>query len=93
MFLSCLTLIQKSDIEECHRRGKANPKTQLFVFVNGKYAEEALAKKSSFKKIGNVNLNFESNIVLFFSENLTPFNQHLAWKCCELKCDGKFLTF
>ena len=77
--------IKKSDIEECHRLGKANLKNTIVRFVNRKHSEEALAKKSDLKKIDNVNLNFESNVVLFFSKNLTPFNQHLAWKCCELE--------
>ena len=68
---------------------KLNQKTPSSLFLNRKHAEEALAKKSDLKKINNVNLNFESNVVLFFSENLTPFNQHLAWKCGELKRAGK----
>ena len=57
--------------------------------MNRKHAEEALAKKSDLKKIDNVNLNFQSNVVLFFSKNLTSFNQHLEWKCRELKRAGK----
>ena len=81
--------IMKSDIEGCHRIGKANPKNAIVHFVNWKHAEEALAKKSDLKKIDNVNLNFESSVVLFFSINLTPFNQRLAWKCRELKRAGK----
>ena len=81
--------IKKSDIEECHRLGKANLKNAIVHFVNRKHSEEAIAKKSDLKKIDNVNLNFESNVVLFFSENLTPFNQRLAWKCPELKRPGK----
>ena len=81
--------INKSDIEGCHRLGKANPKNAIVCFVNRKHAEEALAKKSDLKKIDKVNLNFDSNVVLFFSKNLTPFNQCLALKCCELKHAGK----
>ena len=79
MFLSHLSLIQrKSDTEACHRLGKANPKNTIFRFVNRKHAKKALAKKSELKKITNVHLNFKSNVVLFFSENLTPFNHHLS---------------
>ena len=29
-----------------------------------------------------------SNVKLYMSENLTPYNQHLAWKCRELKRAG-----
>ena len=81
--------IKRSDIERCHRLGKANPKITVVRFVNRKHAEEALTKKSDLKKIGNVNLNFESKVVLFFTENLTPFNQPLTWKCLELKRAGE----
>ena len=64
----------KNYIEGCHRLGKANPKNTIVCFVNRKHAEEALAKKIDLNKIDNANLNFESNVVFFFSENLTPFN-------------------
>ena len=64
---------------------KLTQKTQLFDFVNRKHTKETFEKKSDLKKIDNVNLNFESSVVSFFSENLTPFNQHLAWKRHELK--------
>ena len=81
--------IKKSDIEGCHRLGKANPKNTIVCFVNWKHAKEARVKKNDLKKIDNVNLNFQLNAVLLFSENLTPFNQCLAWKCRELKRAGK----
>ena len=29
-------------------------------------------------------LGFEQDVVLYISENLTPFNQCLAWQCREL---------
>ena len=37
--------INKSDIKGCHRLGKANSKNTIVLFVNRKYAEEAIAKK------------------------------------------------
>ena len=80
---------KKSDIEGCRRLGKANPKNTIVRIVNRKHAEEAQARRSDLKKVDNVNLNFESNVVLFFSENLTPFNQRLAWKCREVKRAGE----
>ena len=33
-------------------------------------------------------LGFDSNVKLYVSENLTPYNQHFAWKCRELKIAG-----
>ena len=83
---------KKSNIEGCRRLGKANPKNTIVRFVNIKHAEEALAKKSDLKKIDNVNLNFDSNVVLFFNKNLTPFNQYLAWKCREIKRAGNIYS-
>ena len=33
-------------------------------------------------------LGFDSNVKLYVSKNVTPYNQHLAWKCRELKRAG-----
>ena len=54
-------------------------------------ADEVLEDKVAnvFKLLNSVNLNIESNVVLFFSKNLTSFNHHLAGKCCRLKHPGK----
>ena len=30
-------------------------------------------------------LGFQAGAILYFSENLTGYNQRLAWKCKELK--------
>ena len=37
----------------------------------------------------NEKLGFQSDARIFVSENLTPYNQPLAWKCRELKKVGK----
>ena len=37
------------------------------------------------RKVTNAELHFDTSSVLYFSENLTPYNQYLAWKCRELK--------
>lgn len=40
--------------------------------------------------MNNCDLGFESNNKLFLSDNLTPFNQQLAWMCKEfMKQAGK----
>ena len=41
------------------------------------------------RKLYNEKLEFQSDARIFVSENLTPYNQHLAWKCRELKQAGK----
>ena len=86
----CLNInIQTSDIEGCHRMGKANPQNTIVRFVNRKFCYDALEKKANLKNINNNDLGFESRTKLFFSENLTPLNQKLAWMCRELKRAGK----
>ena len=30
-------------------------------------------------------MGFKPDVALYTSENLTPFNQHLAWQCRKLK--------
>ena len=37
------------------------------------------------RKLDNEKLGLQSDARIFVSENLTPYNQHLAWKCRELK--------
>ena len=39
----------------------------------------------------NSKLGFKRENNLFISENLTPYNQHLAWMCRELKRVKKFI--
>ena len=49
-----------------------------------------LEKKLSLnRKLYNEKLEFQSDARIFVSENLTPYNQHLAWKCRELKRASK----
>ena len=43
-----------------------------------------MSKKLDLRHIDKVKLGFPE-INLFFNENLTPYNQKLAWKCRELK--------
>ena len=41
------------------------------------------------RKLDHEKLGFQSDSRIFVSENLIPYNQHLAWKCRELKEAGK----
>ena len=76
--------VENIDIGGCHRIGKGNPKTAIVRFVNRKFCNLILDKKHELKKVGNQKLCFRNNVKLFVSENMSPFNQRLAWKCREL---------
>ena len=81
--------INTFDIEDCHCMGKSK-KSTIVCFVNRKNCKGALEKKLSLnRKLDNEKLAFQSDARIFVSEKLTPYNQHLAWKCRELKRAGK----
>ena len=61
----------------------------ILRFVNRKFCNLILDKKHELKKIDNAKLCFQNNVKLFVSENLSPFNQRLAWKCRELRRASK----
>ena len=83
---SCLGIeVKGSDIEDCHRFGSTNPKNTIVRFVNPKFCYQALDKKMDLHKLDSRRLGFNPVKTLYFSENLTPTNQLLAWKCRELK--------
>ena len=73
----------KSDIEDCHRLGKANPKSTIVRFVNRKFCNDALEKKKQLMSLNKIELGFKPDVALYISENLTFFNQRLAWQCRE----------
>ena len=79
--------ITKNDLEDYHRLGKSS-KSTIVRFANRKHCNAILSKKFETSKIDKSKLGFESNVKLYVSENLTPYNQHLAWKCRELKRGG-----
>ena len=65
-------------------------KTTIVRFVHRKNCKAVLEKKLSLnRKLDSEKLGFQSGARIFVSENLTPYNQHLAWKCRELKQAGK----
>ena len=81
--------VENSDTEGYHRIGKGSPKTTIVRFVNRKFCNLILDEKHELKKIDNAKLCFQNNVTLFLSENLSPFNQRLAWKCRELRRASK----
>ena len=72
--------INALDAEGCHGMGKSK-KTTIVRFLE--------KKLSLNRKLYNEKLGFQSDARIFVSENLTPYNQHLAWKCRELKRASK----
>ena len=65
-------------------------KMTIVGFVNRKNCKAILEKKLSLnRKLENAKLGFQSDARIFVSGNLTSYNQHLAWKCRELKQAGK----
>ena len=72
--------INAFDTEDCHGMGKSK-KTTIVRFLE--------KKLSLNRKLYNEKLGFQSDARIFVSENLTPYNQHLAWKCRESKQAGK----
>ena len=74
---------------DCQTLGKGDPKNTILRFVKRKFCYEALDKKFNLRKVDSTKLGFQAGAVLYFSENLTPYNQRLAWKCRELKRAGK----
>ena len=66
----------------------SNPKNTIVRFVNRKNCYAGLNKKLDLQNTDKVKLGFPE-ASLFFSENLTSYNQKLPWKCRELKCAGK----
>ena len=81
--------VSKHDIEDCHSLGKADPKNTIVPFLNRKFCYEALDNKLNLRKVDMTKLGFQAGAILYFSENLTHYNQRLAWKCRELKRASK----
>ena len=59
-------------------------KQTIVRFVNRKFFYEILDKKLNLRKVDSTKLGFQAGAVFYFSENLTPYNQLLPWKCREL---------
>ena len=77
--------VEGADIEDCHRLGYRNPKNAIVRYVNCKFCYQACDKKWNLHKLDSKRLGLNPIKTLYFSENLTPLNQLLAWKCRELK--------
>ena len=81
-----------NDIEDCHRLCKSG-KNIIFKFVSWRICKKDLQNEKDLNnKLGNAKLWFQSYVKIFLSENLTLYNQHLAWKYRELNKLGGFTT-
>ena len=81
--------MNKDDIEDDNRLGKADPKNTTARFVTRKFFYGCFDKKLNFRNVDSAKLGFQAGAVLYFSGNLTAHNERLAWKCKELKRVGK----
>ena len=85
-FISCSKPYR---VQDCHCMCKSKKMT-IVCFVNRKNCKAVLEKRFTLnRKLDNEKLGFQSDARIFVSENLTPYNQHIACKCRELKRAGK----
>ena len=80
--------INTFDIDDCHCMGESK-KTTIVRFIIRKNCKAVLEISWVNRYLDNDKLVFQSDARIYFSENLTPYNHHLAWKCRELKRAGK----
>ena len=66
--------ISKSDIEDFHRLGKANPKNKIRRLVNHKFCNDVLEKKEKLISLIKTELGFKPDVAFYISENLIPFS-------------------
>ena len=73
--------VSKHDIEDYHRLGKVVPKNTIAWFVNRKFCYEALDNKLNLRKVDMIKLGaiqvlfIQASAILYFSKNLTHYNQ------------------
>ena len=77
------------DIETCHRIGKSkrNSKKTIVHFINRKHCKCALVNRKKLKSFNSENIGLP-NVKLYFNENLTEYNNTLAFYGCKLKHAG-----
>ena len=79
--------VKSSDIEDCHRIGKKDPKTTIIRFTNRKFTKLALQNRKKLTSVDKSKVSIENEI--YFNENLTPYNSKLSYLCRKLKRDIK----
>ena len=79
--------VNENDIEACHRIGKSKngvPKNTIVRFCNRKHSKRALYNRKRLTESNLESIGLGKNRI-FISENLTNYNNMLAYKCRKLK--------
>ena len=81
--------VTADDIEACHRIGKfkGNTKKTIVRFINRKHCKCALVNRKKLKSFNSESIGLP-NVKLYFNENLTEYNNTLAFYSRKLKRAG-----
>ena len=75
--------VTKNDIEACHRLGDS--KKTIVRFVNRRHSFEALKNKKMLMSVDPTSIGLDKNTNLFLSQNLSDYNNKIAFHCRELR--------
>ena len=77
--------MEKPEIEDCHRIGKKqNPKV-ITRFVNRKHCKTAIKNRKMLKTSDKTEIGLPENTKIFINENISPYFNHLAYRCRVLQ--------
>ena len=62
--------IDSSDTQDCYRLPNSTLENKIVQFDNQKFCKKTLKAKFDLQKISNAKLRFDTNSVLYFSENV-----------------------
>ena len=81
--------VTADDIEACHGivKSKANSKKTIVRFINRKHCKCALVNRKKLKSFNSESIGLP-NVKLYFNENLTEYNNTLAFYGHKLKYAG-----
>ena len=79
--------VDDRNIEAYHRidKSKGNSKKTIVRFCNRKFSKTALYNKKKLASVNTSAIGLGNSTKLFISENLTNYNNNLAFKCRKLK--------
>ena len=72
----------KNDIEVCRRLGDS--RKTIRRFVSGKHSFEELKNKKMLMSVDFTRIRLDKNTNLFLSQNLSSYNNKIAFHCREL---------
>ena len=81
--------VTADDIEACHKicKSKGNSKKTIVCFINRKHCKCALVNRKKLKSFNSESIGLP-NVKLYFNENLTEYNNILAFYGRKLKRAG-----